>query len=113
MSRHWRRMCRLPTPEYRNPRPDSRVNPNPPRAVGQYGAPSDQMKNKASKAVKPLQPFLIGRYQLGWRMVNLYAMPDAIGGHFNLCRDKTDAEIHVGMDYSSSAYPFGVLCHEV
>jgi len=59
------------------------------------------------------QPFLIGRYQLGWRMVNLYAEPNDTGAWFNLCRDGQDAQIHCGMDYHGAVWAFGVLCHEV
>jgi len=57
--------------------------------------------------------FLIGRYQLGWRMVNLYADPLGAGAWFNLCRNQQDAQIHVGMDYNNVEHPFANLCHEV
>lgn len=62
---------------------------------------------------KDAKEFLIGRYQLGWRMVNLYAMPNLTGGWYNMCLDGREAEIHVGMDYSDPAEAFAVLCHEV
>lgn len=60
-----------------------------------------------------MKPFLIGRYQLGWRMVNLWAEPELLGGNFNLCRNRQDAQIHIGMDHRDPAEVFAVLCHEV
>lgn len=57
--------------------------------------------------------YQIGRYQLGWRMVNLYVMPDRTGAWFNLCRNKREAEIHCGLDCHDPAEAFAWLCHEV
>lgn len=59
------------------------------------------------------QPFLIGRYQLGFRMVSLWAETTNGGGWFNLCKDQAEAQIHVGMDYKDLGFAFQVLCHEV
>lgn len=70
-------------------------------------------KSKTTKPLPPLKPFLIGRYQLGWRMVNLYAQPHEKGAYFNLCYRGKDAYIHVGMDHRDCAEAFGCLCHEV
>lgn len=55
---------------------------------------------------------LVGRYQLGWRMVNLYINPQATGASFNICLNEQDAFIIVGYDpqyYQSFVW----LCHEV
>jgi hypothetical protein len=67
---------------------------------------------KKSKPVVPLTRFLIGRYQLGWRMVNVYADPNLLGGHFNLCRHGAEPQITIGMDHRSADESYGVLVHE-
>lgn len=59
------------------------------------------------------QPFLIGRYQLGYRMVSLWAEPGTSGGWFNLCKNQDEAQIHVCMEYKDLGYAFQVLSHEV
>lgn len=60
------------------------------------------------------QPFLIGRYQLGYRMVNLWAEPGAGGAWLNMCKNGEEAQIHVHMEDSKDpAYVFSHLCHEV
>jgi hypothetical protein len=69
-------------------------------------------KKKKQKQVKPLKTFLVGRYQLGWRMVRVYASPEERGGHFNLCRNSEEPQITVGMDQRYAEDAFGVLMHE-
>lgn len=60
------------------------------------------------------QPFLIGRYQLGYRVVNLWAEPGKGGAWFNLCKGGTEeAQIHVHMEDEDPAYAFSHLCHEI
>jgi hypothetical protein len=59
-----------------------------------------------------MKPFLIGRYQLGWRMVNLYGVPKLAGANFNLCRDRDDSFIECGLDCRDPAEALGWLCHE-
>lgn len=59
------------------------------------------------------QPFLIGRYQLGYRMVSLWAEPGTGGAWLNMCKDGQEAQIHVHMEDRDPAYTFGHLCHEI
>lgn len=59
------------------------------------------------------EPFIIGRYQLGYRMVTLWAEPGTGGAWLNLCRNKEEAQIHVHMEDRDPAYSFAHLCHEV
>lgn len=59
------------------------------------------------------EAFLIGRYQLGFRMVNLWAEPGTGGAWLNMCRDGQEAQIHVHMEDDDPSYSFGHLCHEV
>lgn len=57
--------------------------------------------------------FKIGRYQLGYRMVNLWAMPDESGGWYSMCGSGEESQIRVGMNYTSDDKPFAILMHEV
>jgi hypothetical protein len=59
------------------------------------------------------QAFIIGRYQLGYRMVTLWAEPGTGGAWLNLCKNKEEAQIHVHMQDRDPAYSFGHLCHEI
>lgn len=59
------------------------------------------------------EEFLIGNYQLGYRMVDLYAMPDKLGGHYNLCYDGKHPFMKIGMDYDDVRISHSVLTHEV
>lgn len=60
-----------------------------------------------------MKSFKIGRFQLGWRMVDLWAEPHATGAWFNLCQNRQDAQIHLGMSMTDPAEVHGVLLHEV
>ena len=60
-----------------------------------------------------MKAFLIGRYQLGFRMVSLWAESGRSGGWFNLCKDQAEVQIHVCIDYKDEGYAWQVLCHEV
>lgn len=59
------------------------------------------------------QDFLIGEYQLGYRMVDLWAIPNNEGGSCNLCMGNNKSWIKVGMDYDHFDRPYMVLFHEV
>lgn len=60
-----------------------------------------------------MKPFKIGTYQLGWRMVELWAQPGETGATFNLCCHQKIATIKCGMNYKDPAEAFACLCHEV
>lgn len=61
----------------------------------------------------PLKPFLIGTYQLGWRIVDVTANPSSRCGQIELVVNrKKPTQITVGMDYRDVRDAWNVLLHE-
>lgn len=69
------------------------------------------MKKRKKEKARVKFPLKIGRYQLGYRMVNLYADTGS-NGNFALCKNNKEATIHVGFDAANEVDAFNVLCHE-
>lgn len=55
---------------------------------------------------------LLGKYQLGYRMVEVYINPESYGGWFNLCLSKQNPQIHLGLKESNFGVFMGLVCHE-
>lgn len=57
---------------------------------------------------------MFGRFQVGYRLVEFYAMPYSTGGWFNLVANGDRwPEIHIGMDHGCAEASHAVLTHEV
>jgi len=58
------------------------------------------------------EDFLVGKYQLGYMMVDVWAMSGEGGGRFNLCCDDKHPFMYVSLGYPAYCDAHAVLCHE-
>lgn len=55
----------------------------------------------------------VGKFQLGWHMVNLYVMPYERGGMFNVNKDgHSEPEMHIGINEKDLGRIWTTLAHE-
>lgn len=84
-----------------------------PKASGQHRPHHYFMTKKKAKTEQwNGQKFSIGRYQLGFRMVEVFILPEGFGGSFSLCPKKGDSLMEIGMAYDYRSESYGVLLHE-
>lgn len=54
----------------------------------------------------------LGRWQLGWRYVNVFVKPKEIGASFNFCLEGEEAQMSIGLQYDDFRRVVDSLMHE-